>query len=165
MPPAKSNIAVIAFGGNKGDVRQNIARALAMLENLGRVEKISPLFITEPEGFKEQPDFINGALLLKTELGARELLKELKNIEAQAGRTPNFTNGPREMDLDIIFFNNEIIDAPGLTIPHPRAKNRDFVLMPLSFIAPGYKHPATGETVSQMLKYVIEAKYAVKDMK
>jgi len=161
MPPARFNTVVIAFGGNTGNVRQNITTAAAMLENYGKVEKISPFFITEPEGFKGQADFINGALLLKTKLGARVLLKELKNIEAQTGRLPTFPNGPREIDLDIIFFNNEIIEEPGLVIPHPRAKDRDFVLMPLSFIAPNYKHPVTGETVSQMLRNVIESKQAV----
>ena len=158
MPAVKFNTAFIAFGSNKGDARKNITDATAMLKALGDVEKTSPLFITEPEGFKDQPDFINGALILKTALSAPGLLKSLKDIEAKAGRQKTFTNGPREIDFDIIFFNNEVIDAPDLKIPHPRAKERSFVLLPLSCIAPRHKHPQTGESVLQVLNKVIKTK-------
>lgn len=151
-PPTPDNIVLIAFGGNKGDTRQYIAAAVTRLGMLGIVEKVSPLFTTKPEGFKDQPDFLNGALILKTALSPADLLRELKKIEKELGRKPTFANGPREIDLDIIFYNDIILDTPDLKIPHPRMHERIFVLLPASHVAPDFKHPATGETISQMLK-------------
>ena len=155
MQSANTNTVFIAFGSNKGDSRKIIASAIEQLENLGNVEKVSPLFITEPEGFKEQPDFLNGVLLLKTALGPGELLKGLKELETKAGRVPTFPDGPRELDLDIIFYNDAVLEEPALTIPHPRAHERDFVLLPLSFIEPDFMHPVIKQTVWQMLRNVI----------
>ncbi|MDR1123688.1 MAG: 2-amino-4-hydroxy-6-hydroxymethyldihydropteridine diphosphokinase [Elusimicrobiota bacterium] len=159
MPAASSNTVYIAFGANKGDVKKNIAAAVAGLEAFGSVEKISPLFITEPEGFKGQPDFTNGALEFKTALAPQDLLRALKDIETRLGRGPAPANGPREIDLDIIFYNSQTVQTPRLTIPHPRAHEREFVLLPLSFIAPDFTHPITGLSVGQMLRAVIRAKY------
>jgi len=142
----------ISFGGNKDDTRQYIAAAITRLGKLGAVEKISPIFETQPEGFKDQPNFLNGALLLKTPLPPEKLLRELKKIERELGRTPTFPNGPREIDLDIIFYNDIILKNADLQIPHPRMSERIFVLLPMSHIAPDFKHPATGKTIIQMLK-------------
>ena len=158
MPAASSNTVYIAFGGNKGCVRKTIAKAVAALEAFGSVEKISPLFITEPQGFKDQPDFINGALEFKTALAPQDLLRALKDIETRLGRRPTFANGPREIDLDIIFYNSQTVQTPQLVIPHPRVSEREFVLLPLSFIAPDFRHPLTGQSVWQMLRAAIRAK-------
>jgi 2-amino-4-hydroxy-6-hydroxymethyldihydropteridine diphosphokinase len=160
MPPTRNlNTVLLAFGSNKGDRKKFITDALARLETFGTVEKISPLFITKPEGFLEQPDFINGAALFKTALTPQELLKTLKKTEAETGRTPTFKNGPREIDLDIIFYNDIVLEEDDLTVPHPRLAEREFVLLPLSFIAPHYKHPVTGETVSRLLKKFLKQRY------
>lgn len=99
----KDNTVYIAFGANKGDALGNIKAAVAALGRLGRVTAVSPLFKTKPEGFLEQADFINGALCLATTLPPQKLLAELKQIEKDLGRKPDFKDAPREIDLDIIF--------------------------------------------------------------
>lgn len=151
MPPTSLNTAIIAFGSNKGDSKKYIKAAIESLSNLGTVQSISPLFITEPQGYAQQNNFLNGVLILKTDLTPKSLLKELKNIEAQTGRTPTFKNGPREIDLDIIFYNDLILEEENLVIPHPLAHLRNFVLTPLSFIAPAYKHPVLKEDIKTLL--------------
>ena len=159
MPHTGFNEVLIAFGSNKGDCKQNIQRAVEMLADLGEVEKISPIFITKPEGFALQPDFLNGALLLRTALEPQALLAALKNIETSLGRRPAFRNAPREIDLDIIFYNDLVLNGEILTIPHPLAHGREFVLLPLSYNAPNMAHPVTGKTVNQMLKELLRQQY------
>lgn len=154
----KDNTVYIAFGSNKGDAFGNIKAAVTALGRLGRVTEISPLFKTKPEGFLEQEDFINGALCLFTHLAPQQLLTELKNIEAQLGRKASFKNAPREMDLDIIFYNSDIFTSPALTIPHPLCHKREFVLLPLSLIAADFIHPAQKKTVSTLLKELLTGK-------
>lgn len=152
------NIVYIAFGSNKGDALANIKAAVAKLGKFGEVKQISPLFKTKPEGFLEQEDFINGALCFATALAPNDLLKELKNIELLLGRIPSFKNAPREIDLDIIFYNNTVLDTPALKIPHPLCHTREFVLRPLSAIAPDIIHPVTAQSVSLMLSKLMEIK-------
>ncbi|MDR1684315.1 MAG: 2-amino-4-hydroxy-6-hydroxymethyldihydropteridine diphosphokinase [Elusimicrobiota bacterium] len=162
MPSAAQiNNVYIAFGANAGERKKNIARAIALLKTAGSVEKISPLFSTKPEGHAQQADFLNGALLLKTALQPLPLLQLLKEIETQVGRQATFKNGPREIDLDIIFYNNQIItEGERLTVPHPRAHEREFVLLPVSFIAPRFEHPVFESSVAQLLKKLLQNKYA-----
>ncbi len=148
----KDNTVYISFGGNKGDALGNIKAAVAALGRAGRVTAISPLFKTKPEGFLEQEDFINGALRLSTTLPPQELLAELKKIETALGRKPAFKNAPREIDLDIIFYNDSVLKTPELTIPHPLCHKREFVLLPLSFIAADFTHPSQKKTVKTLLK-------------
>jgi 2-amino-4-hydroxy-6-hydroxymethyldihydropteridine diphosphokinase len=160
--PTNAHKAFIAFGGNTGDTKKYIARAIDALTAFGKVEKVSPLFRTKPVGYARQNDFINGALLLKTALGPGELLAALKETEIKTGRVPTFKNGPREIDLDIIFYDDIILNEPGLTIPHAAMHTREFVLLPLSFIAPGYTHPKLKQTVSALLKGLLKLKPAAQ---
>lgn len=145
------NKVFIALGSNKGDLRANILSAVAHLAQTGNVLNISPLIETAPEGYADQDDFLNGALVLETALAPHELLKNLKKIEAQLGRKPTFKNGPREIDLDIIFYNDLILQTDSLTIPHPRAHERVFVLEPLCALAPDFRHPVLGLTVCELM--------------
>lgn len=154
----KDNTVYISFGSNKGDSLANIKAAIAMLADLGHVKAVSPLFKTKPEGFLEQEDFINGALCLSTLLRPQELLEGLKKIESAVGRKASFKNAPREIDLDIIFYNSDIFTSPALTIPHPLCHKREFVLLPLSLIAADFIHPAQKKTVSTLLTELMTEK-------
>jgi 2-amino-4-hydroxy-6-hydroxymethyldihydropteridine diphosphokinase len=154
----RDNNVYIAFGSNKGNALNNIKAAIAALGKLGQVTSISPLFKTKPEGFLEQEDFINGALCLATPLAPQELLAELKNIESALGRKPAFKNAPREIDLDIIFYKDIILNTPALQIPHPLCHKREFVLLPLSFIAADFIHPANNKSVKVLLNELMTEK-------
>lgn len=153
--------AYVAIGGNIGEVRDNLARAVRLIDGLEstRVAAVSPLFRTTPvagpltpEGKPAQPDFLNGAIAVETALEPEELLTALQGIERELGRVREIKDGPRTVDLDIVLWEGRVIDTRKLTLPHPRMHLRGFVLAPLASIAPGVRHPATGETVAAMLE-------------
>lgn len=141
----------IALGGNLGDRMANLEAAIAALAPAVNVLERSPVYETDPKYVTDQPRFLNMALTAETELDASELLAFLKSIEARLGRRQGERFGPRPIDLDIIFFGDEIIDLPDLTVPHPRLAERAFVLRPLADIAATKIHPITGLTVSEMV--------------
>ena len=107
---------------------------------------------TEPWGYKNQPSFLNMVIESETELGARDLLKTLKQIEKKLGREKNFKWGPRTIDLDILFFDNMTVQENDLTIPHPLMHKREFVLKPLCEIAPALRHPVFKVSVQELLE-------------
>lgn len=147
------NRAFIAFGSNLGESREIIDKALSMIESSGcQLINISNIYETEPYGYKDQPNFINGAVEIATDMNCRELLTRLLSIESELGRVRKIHWGPRVIDLDIIFFNDEIYKEKDLIVPHPDMQNRDFVLEPLNDICPKYKHPILGKSVEEMLK-------------
>lgn len=146
------NRVYIAFGSNVGDSKSIIEKAFILIEqNNMKIINKSALYETKPYGYKDQPNFINGALEIETEFNARQTLERLLAIEKELGRTREIHWGPRTLDLDVIFFNNEIYKEEDLVIPHPDMQNRDFVLKPLNDICPEYVHPETGKSVEQML--------------
>ncbi len=147
----KNNIVYIAVGSNINP-KKNIALALKELAKIGKVINVSKLIKTKPEGYLNQADFLNGAIKFKTVLPPEILLKELKNIEKLLKRNTPFRNGPRTIDLDIIFYGNLILNTANLTIPHPRADKRFFVLKPLSEIAPCKNHPILKKQIKTLLK-------------
>ncbi len=147
----KDNTVYLAIGSNI-EPKKNIKLAIKELAKIGQIIKVSKLIKTKPEGYLEQDDFLNGAIKFKTGLPPEELLKELKNIEHLLKRNTPFRNGPRTIDLDIIFYGNLILETPNLTIPHIRADKRFFVLKPLAEIAPYKVHPLLKKQVKTLLK-------------
>lgn len=128
----------IGIGSNLGDRLKNIEQAIAKINQLkgARVEKISSIIETEPVGGPAQGKFLNAAIGIQTDLSAQELLRSLQNIERDLGRKRLVKNGPRTIDLDILTFGEQKINDTNLTVPHPKIKHRDFVLLPLREIAP-----------------------------
>ncbi len=142
----------LALGSNLGDRKQYLVNAVNYLKSIGVLLLNAGLYETGAYGFTEQPAFLNSALLLDTHLNPLDLLNQLKNIENMTGRKQRHRWGPREIDLDIIFYENQVIQTRELTIPHPDFQNRRFVLQPLMDIAPNFISPAQNKTVSQLFK-------------
>jgi 2-amino-4-hydroxy-6-hydroxymethyldihydropteridine diphosphokinase len=140
--------AFVGIGSNLGEPERQIAAALDQLAAEEGIElvAVSTLRETEPVGYPDQPNFLNGAARIETELPARDLLKRLLAIEGRLGRVrgegPRF--GPRTIDLDLLVYGQERIEEPGLTVPHPRLAERRFALEPLAELAPGLEIPGLG---------------------
>lgn len=150
----------LSVGSNMGDKEGYIRKGIEALQKHPEivVKRVSKLLVTEPYGGVEQDQFVNGALEISTLLSAGELLEELHRIEAAAGRERVVRWGPRTLDLDIIFYDKMVYEDADLMIPHVDMQNRYFVLKPLSEIAPNYRHPLLGKTVSELLAAVDTSK-------
>lgn len=146
------NLVYLSLGSNLGNKEENLNRAVERLsqDEWSRVTKVSDYIVTQPVGEVEQDDFLNAALELKTLRSPYELLELIGEIETELKRERIIHWGPRTIDLDILFYNQEIIQNSNLVIPHPELAKRMFVLEPLSAIAPALKHPIFGETVYQL---------------
>jgi 2-amino-4-hydroxy-6-hydroxymethyldihydropteridine diphosphokinase len=146
------NKVFLGLGSNLGDRIKNLNRAIKLIdEKCGKVLSQSSFYETQPWGKTNQPDFINAAVLLESKLNAREVLKEIKNIELQLGRKRFEKWGERMIDIDILFFNDLIVEEEDLIIPHPFIQKRNFVLEPLAEIKPDFVHPVFKKSVSQLL--------------
>lgn len=146
-------IAYISIGSNLGNRQRNCLRAIELLEKRGIIaKKKSSMYETEPWGVKDQPQFINMALEVETELEPHELLRTLKDVEREFGRRVTFKWGPRIIDLDILLFNDLFLREDDLQIPHPLMHERDFVLKPLCEIAPERIHPQLKVSICDLLQ-------------
>ncbi|MCW3464093.1 2-amino-4-hydroxy-6-hydroxymethyldihydropteridine diphosphokinase [Chitinophaga nivalis] len=145
------NTAILLIGGNLGDRTANLQQAVAALaETAGEIIKVSALYQTAPWGVVDQPDYLNQGVVLHTQMDALTLLHTLLETERKIGRTRQEKWGSRIIDIDMIFFNDEVISLPALKIPHPRMHLRQFVLVPLAEIIPDYMHPVLHKTVSEL---------------
>lgn len=143
---------VIALGSNVGDTLTNLKEAVALLEEKGCVvKKVSRLYQTEPWGYADQDDFLNGAILMETDRDPFALLELTQSIEQGMGRKKLFLNGPRNIDLDILLYEEETVESENLLIPHPRIAQRLFVLQPLMDIVPEWSVPGCG-IVAELFK-------------
>ena len=146
----------IALGSNIGDSETYLNEAVEKIGQIPTctVEKVSSYLVTEPYGVTDQPDFLNACLKLRTLLYPEELLKELNRIEKEAGRERIIHWGPRTLDLDILLYDDIVLEEEDLCIPHVEMHKRSFVLEPLAEIAPYKRHPVYGKTVREMLEEI-----------
>ncbi len=156
----KLNEVVLSLGSNIENRLDYLKRAVNEIsENLGEVQKISPIYESESVGFQAEVDFLNLCLLLKTHHSALDILRETQAIERKLGRTSKTRHGytSREIDIDIIFFNDEIIQLPDLEVPHPHYSQRKFVLLPLKDVVCEYIAPITSECLEEKIKVCKDA--------
>jgi len=159
-------VAAIGLGSNVGDRERHLSRALLLLERTPGIVVLrrSRWIETEPEGGPpDQGRFLNGAAVLETTLSPRALLEAMLGIEARMGRDRSLAgkNGPRTIDLDLLMYDDLVLDEPGLTLPHPRMEERVFVLQPLAEIAPDRLLRGTGRSVRERLEELLRARQGV----
>jgi len=153
-----AHIVYIGIGSNIGHKVQQCEKAIAEILKSDRHKLLakSPLFKTKPIGYTSQDWFVNGVIKIETDLGPPDLLQVLKAIESQLGRTETFHWGPREIDLDILFFDDKEVEMEELRIPHPLLHERQFVLIPLAEIDRGLIHPVLKKTIGELLEEIKE---------
>ncbi|GAB4486006.1 MAG: 2-amino-4-hydroxy-6-hydroxymethyldihydropteridine diphosphokinase [Anaerolineales bacterium] len=147
----------LALGTNLGHRLANLRAAIHSLAPQVRLQAESRIYETAPWGFLDQPAFLNMALRAETDLPPADLLAFLKQRETELGRVPTFRNGPRLIDIDILFYDDLVLNTPPLVIPHPRLQERDFVLIPLAEIAPNLVHPVLGQSIRALLQALAAA--------
>lgn len=143
----------IALGSNLGNKRRNLVTAAALLaERAGEVGAISSFYETEPWGFESEHSFLNAALMLETTLAPLDLLRLTQEVECELGRTAKTDSvyHDRLIDIDLLLYGEEVIDQPGLQIPHPLMHRRAFVMTPMAEIAPAVVHPVLGKTMKAL---------------
>ena len=144
----------LGLGSNLGNRLENISNGISMLSEQSHivVKDCSSIYETEPWGYSNQPDFLNCVIRVRTSHEPIRLLSLVQSIETLAGRQPSFRNGPRSLDIDILFYGDQVIslESPDLQIPHPRILERAFVLVPLLEIAPSLIHPTVGIEIQNL---------------
>ena len=152
QPQYKKHTAYLSLGSNLGEREENLANAIKQIEaSCGIIFKQSAIYETAAWGNTEQPNFLNQALVLKTDFSSKKLMKQLLHIERLMGRERTLKMGPRTIDLDIVLMDEETMYSEYLTLPHPHLQDRKFVLLPLAEIAPKAYHPVFNKTVEQLL--------------
>lgn len=142
----------LGLGSNMGSRKGNLDRGLELLSQRVQLGQVSSIYDTAPVGNTQQPRFLNLVCQVNTRLAPMGLLTLAKGIESKLGRTLRERNAPRPLDIDILFYGDQIIKTPKLVIPHPRLEERDFVLVPLAEIAPELVHPVSSKTIRELLQ-------------
>ena len=154
--------AYVALGSNLGDKEANLRKALELLEERGvEVVKTSSFICTEPYGVTDQPQFLNGVCEVRTSLEPLELLHTLLDIEQEMGRVRLRHWGERNIDLDLLLYEDVVMDTPELKLPHPDMQNRDFVLLPLAEIAPELVHPILQKSIEELSNLYISKRAVI----
>jgi 2-amino-4-hydroxy-6-hydroxymethyldihydropteridine diphosphokinase len=151
LPVGERVTVYLGLGTNVGDREQNLAAALERLRKIVDVVQVSGTYETEPVGFADQNDFWNIVVRATSDLPAQQLMDELIGIEKDMGRERSFKNAPRNIDIDLLLYDDVIIDSPSLQVPHPRMHERAFVLRPLLEITPNLADPRTKRPFSELL--------------
>lgn len=152
------NTIYLLLGSNMGNSEQQLSDAILQIkQQIGKVTNKSSLYATAAWGNTNQPEFLNQVVMVQSELAALPLLENILFIEKKMGRVRTIKNAPRVIDIDILFFNKEIISTANLTVPHPEIENRRFVLIPLNELSPDFIHPVSGLTVHTLLKNCTDA--------
>ena len=146
------NTVYLLLGSNMGDSEQMLAVATSMIEkNIGKLEKSSSIYRTAAWGKEDQPDFLNQIIIVSSSLSSSTVLKKMFVIEKEMGRVRTTKNAARVIDIDMLFFNDEIIQTENLTVPHKQIQNRRFVLVPLAEITPDFIHPVLKKSSLELL--------------
>lgn len=148
------NKTYLLLGSNLGNSFVQLSKALVHIEKrIGRINRRSGLYTTAAWGNTKQPHFLNQVIIVETTLTALETMQAILQIEKKMGRVRTIKNAPRIIDIDILFFNKDIIDLEQLTIPHPQIQNRRFVLVPLNQLSPNLRHVVLKKSVHQLLMH------------
>jgi len=146
------NTLYLLLGSNMGNSKTQLAKAIRNIEmQIGKATRQSSIYTTAAWGNTKQPDFLNQVIIVKTKLNAEQTMQTILSIEKKMGRVRTVKNAPRIIDIDILFFNKEIIELLQLSVPHPQIQNRRFVLIPLNQLSPNLKHPVLKKSVHQLL--------------
>lgn len=145
-------VVYLGLGSNIGDKQRNITNALCLISEICEVKKKSRMYLTEPVGNIEQDWFLNCVVEIQTEIEPKHLLSSFKSIERKLGRAKNVKNGPRIIDIDILFYGNNIVTTKNLVIPHPLLHERLFVLQPMMDLDPGFIHPVLKKSIQELYK-------------
>jgi len=141
----------LGLGSNLGDRNRSIRKAIELLSDRVHMEQVSSIYETDPVGYDHQPRFLNAVCRVRTSLEPNEVLTLVKEIESTLGRETTFRNGPRTIDIDILFHDDKVIDTTQMTVPHPRLEERPFVLVPLAELAPDLVHPISRKSITELM--------------
>jgi 2-amino-4-hydroxy-6-hydroxymethyldihydropteridine diphosphokinase len=151
----------LALGANVGDAVENIRNAIALMSSAIHNIQEASLYASKAVGYTDQPDFINTAIRGETELSAEELLEFLKETEKKVGRIKRFRWGPREIDIDIISYGDKVQYSENLTLPHPRYRDRDFVLVPLLELDSSFVDPETHQNLHTLIEMLPASQHSI----
>ena len=155
--------AIIALGSNIGNFKINFQNAIESISKFGQIKSVGQIYVSKPYGLKEQNNFYNTAIEILTTCQPMELMSKLQSIEKKLIKNKKIPNGPRKIDLDIIFFGSKIVKNSQIEIPHPKAMDRDFVLKPISDFKPFYRHPLSKLTLKEGFES-LGSRYIIKSL-
>ena len=154
---------IIALGSNIGNFKINFHNAIELISKFGQIKSIGNIYVSKPYGLKEQNNFFNTAIEILTTCQPMELMLKLQNVEKKLIKNKKIPNGPRKIDLDIIFFGSKVVKNSQIQIPHPRVMDRDFVLKPICDFKPFYRHPLSKLTLKEILES-LGSHYIIKSL-